>query len=59
MARKTDVPFPIIKSLGNLLHLAAVELIDIDVENLGAVQGDFDRLTADFDLLIIPLSNRA
>ena len=59
MAGKTDVPLSIIKSLGNSLHLAAVELIDVDVENLGAVQGDFDRLTADFNFLIIPLSNWA
>ena len=59
MARKTDVPLSIIKSLGHSLKLAAVELIDVDVENLGAVQCDFDRLTADFDLLIVPLSNWA
>ena len=59
MTCKTDVPFPSVEPLGRMLDLAAVELIDVDVENLSTVERDFDRLPADFHFLVIPLTNRA
>ena len=43
VACKTDVPFPSVKPLGRMFDLAAVELIDVDVENLSTVERDFDR----------------
>ncbi len=37
--------------------LTAIERIQIHVENLGAVERHFDFLAADFQLLIVPLSD--
>ena len=57
MASEADVPFSVIESLGGTLELAAIELIDVDVENFGAVQRDLDRLALDFNLFVVPLAH--
>ena len=59
MAGEADMPFSVIESLGRALDLAAIELIDVDVENLGAVQRNLDRLALDFNLFVVPLANWA
>ena len=59
MASEADVPFPVVKTLRHTFDLAAIELIDVDVENLGAVQRNFDRLSLDFNLFVVPLANWA
>ena len=58
MPRKTDMPFATVKSFGQGLDLAAVELVDVDVQNLSSVQGDLNRLISNLDLLVVPLSDR-
>ena len=41
-----------------MLDLAAIERVDVDVEDLRAVEHDLDLLTVDIDLLEIPLARR-
>lgn len=42
MAGKADVAAGAVQALGRMLDLAAVEGVDVHVENLGAVERDLD-----------------
>ena len=58
MPCKSDQAFGAIKPLRWIRDLTAVELINIRVENLGAIQRNNDSLPLHFDLLKIPLPRR-
>jgi hypothetical protein len=59
VASKTDMSLAIVEALGRMLDLTAIKGIDIDVEDLGAVECYFDLLTADFDLFKVPFADGA
>ncbi len=57
--RKADEAFRVVEAFGWVSDLAAVEGADVHVEDLGAIERDFDTLALDFDLLEVPLTHRA
>ena len=54
-----DKPFRLVESFGSILDLASVKLINVDIQNLGAIKCDFYRLPLDLDLLKVPLACRS
>ena len=57
MAGETDEARPAVEPLRRMLDLAAVEGVDVDIEDLRAVERDLDLLAVDVDLLEIPLAH--
>jgi hypothetical protein len=59
VAGEADVTGFAIHTSGFGFDAAVVERVEIGVEDAGAVEGDFDAVAADVDLLGVPLASRA
>lgn len=59
VASEADEPLGVVEALGRMRDLGTVKGGDVNVQNLGAVEGHFDLLALDFDLLEVPLAYRA
>ena len=59
MPSESNVALRVVQALRRMGDLAAVELVDVHVEDLGAVEDDFDLLAIDLNLLEVPLAHGA
>ena len=59
VAGESNKAFGLVQSFGDMSDLAAIKLVNINIENFGTVECYFDRLTNDLNLLKVPLTNGA
>ena len=57
MSSEPDVSLPIVQPFGYASNLGSVKLINVNIEDLRAIECHLNPLAIDLDLLVIPLTN--